>query len=342
MILQNTLYVTTQGAYVGKDGEAVAVRVEGATVLRVPLHHLAGIVCFGQVSCSPALMGICGERDVAISFLTESGRFLARVEGPMSGNVLLRRTQYRWADDPERTATVARAIVAGKIVNSRSVLRRALRDHGGMARRDEVECSVNWLGGVLARLRDERDLERVRGMEGEAAQHYFSVFDDLITAQKAAFAFTGRSRRPPQDPLNALLSFVYVLLVHDVRSALESVGLDPQVGFLHRDRPGRPSLALDVMEEFRPWLADRLVLSLINRQQLAGDGFRVEEGGAVLMTDGTRRAVLTAWQERKREELTHPFLGDRMPVALAIQMQARLLARHLRGDLDAYPPFVWK
>lgn len=342
MILQNTLYVTTQGAYVGKDGEAVAVRVEGTTVLRVPLHHLAGIVCFGQVSCSPALMGICGERDVAISYLTESGRFLARVEGPVSGNVLLRRSQYRWADDAGRTADVARAIVAGKIVNGRAVLRRALRDHGGLAGRDAVEGAVNWLGGVLARLRDERDLERVRGLEGEAAQHYFGVFDHLVTAQKSVFAFTGRTRRPPQDPLNALLSFVYVLLVHDIRAALESVGLDPQVGFLHRDRPGRPGLALDLMEEFRPWLADRLVLSLVNRQQVTADGFRVEEGGAVLMTDATRRAVLAAWQDRKREELTHQFLGERMPVALALQTQARLLARHVRGDLDAYPPFVWK
>ncbi len=342
MILQNTLYVTTQGAYVGKDGEAVAVRVEGATVLRVPLHHLAGIVCFGQVSCSPALMGVCGERDVAISYLTESGRFLARVEGPVSGNVLLRRSQYRWADDAERTVGVARAIVAGKIVNGRAVLRRALRDHGGMAGRGQVEAAVNWLGGVLARLRDERDLERVRGLEGEAAQHYFGAFDHLITAQKSTFAFTGRSRRPPLDPLNALLSFAYVLLTHDVRAALESVGLDPQVGFLHRDRPGRPGLALDVMEEFRPWLADRLVLSLVNRQQVTADGFRVEQGGAVSMTDATRRTVLAAWQERKREELTHSFLGERMPVALALQMQARLLARHVRGDLDAYPPFVWR
>jgi CRISPR-associated protein Cas1 len=341
-ILLNTLYVTTQGAYVGKDGEAVVVRADGAVVLRVPIHHLAGIVCFGQVSCSPAIMHACAEADVAISFLSESGRFLARVQGPVSGNVLLRREQYRRADDPAGTASLARAIVAGKIVNARTVLRRAARDHADTPGAAAIAEAADQLGGTLARLRGTHEVERIRGIEGEAAKLYFSVFDHLITAQKTAFTFNGRSRRPPMDRVNALLSFVYTLLLHDVRAALESVGLDPAVGYLHRDRPGRPGLALDLMEEFRSWLADRLVLSLINRQQVTGDGFSVEDGGAVTMDAGTRKTVLSAWQERKREEITHPFLEERMTVALALQVQARLFARHLRGDVDAYPPFVWR
>lgn len=341
-ILLNTLYVTTQGAYVGKDGEAIVVRVDGAVALRVPIHHLAGIVCFGQVSCSPAVMHACAEADVAISFLSESGRFLARVQGPVSGNVLLRREQYRRADDPAATAALARAIVAGKVANARTVLRRAVRDHPEAAGAGAIADAAHQLGGVLARLRGTHEVERIRGIEGEAAKLYFAVFDHLITAQKEAFTFSGRSRRPPMDRVNALLSFVYTLLLHDVRAALESVGLDPAVGYLHRDRPGRPGLALDLMEEFRSWLADRLVLSLINRQQVAGEGFRAEEGGAVIMDTSTRKVVLSAWQDRKREEITHPFLGERMTVALALQIQARLFARHLRGDIDAYPPFIWR
>lgn len=341
-ILLNTLYVTTQGAYLGKDGETVVVRTDGTPTMRVPLHHLAGIVCFGQVGCSPALMHACGEADVAISFLSESGRFMARVAGPVSGNVLLRREQYRRADDPARTAAIARSIVVGKVVNARTVLRRAVRDHPDAPGAAAVELAAQELGGVLARLRGTDALDRIRGMEGEAARLYFSVFDHLIVAQKEGFTFQGRSRRPPKDRVNAILSLLYMLLLHDVRAALESVGLDPAVGYLHRDRPGRPGLALDLMEEFRSWLADRLALSLINRQQVDPQGFIEEEGGGVLMNTTTRKQVLAAWQERKREEITHPFLGERMTVALALQIQARLLARHLRGDVDAYPPFTWK
>lgn len=320
----------------------MSVRVDGETRLRVPLHHLAGIVCFGSVSCSPALMGTCGERHVAISFLTEYGRFLARVEGPVSGNVLLRREQYRRADDLHRSADIARAIVAAKIANARAVLQRSVRDHSAPDGCAELVAAVQRLAGCLASLAGVPDLDVVRGIEGDAARTYFGVFDRLITTQDEAFRFHGRSRRPPLDPVNALLSFVYTLLMHDVRAALECVGLDPAVGYLHRDRPGRPGLALDLMEEWRAPLAERLVLSLINRRQIQSDGFVHRETGEVAMDDATRKVVLTAWQERKREESVHPFLRERMTAAIMIQVQARLFARFLRGDLDCYPPFTWK
>lgn len=340
----------------------MAVRVEHETRLRVPLHGLGGVVCFGQVGVSPALLGACAEEDVGVSFLTENGRFLASVRGPVSGNVLLRRTQYRRADDPDGSALLARCFVQGKIVNARAVLRRAVRDHGDGPDKGEEDGQ----GGVPSRVQDgdgrgaalneaargltdmaERAAraasgDAARGIEGEAAAAYFGVFNDLIRVRDEAFVFGGRSRRPPLDAVNCLLSFLYTLLAHDVRSALEAVGLDPQVGYLHRDRPGRPSLALDVMEEFRPWLADRLVLSLINRRQVKPGDFTRGGTGGVVLKDDARKEVLVAWQKRKQEEVTHPFIDEKVAVGLLPHVQAMLLARHLRGELDGYPPFLWR
>ena len=340
--LLNTLYVTTQGAYLAKEGETVVVSVNRETRLQVPLHTLGGIVCFGQVSCSPFLMGFCAERGVGLSYLTEHGRFLARVQGPVSGNVLLRREQYRRADDGDGSVTVARAVLIGKVANSRTVLQRALRDHGGKADAGALEDAAKRLRTSLDRLQGAASVDTLRGIEGDAAGTYFGVFDHLITSQKEDFQFHARSRRPPLDNINCLLSFLYTLLMHDVRGALESVGLDPAVGFLHRDRPGRPGLALDLMEEFRPVLADRLALSLVNLGVVKKNGFRKTETGAVLMDDETRKALLIAYQKRKQEEIMHPYLGEKVEFGLLPFVQALLLARHLRGDLDGYPPFLWK
>jgi len=287
-------------------------------------------------------MELCGERNVAISFLSEQGRFYARVQGPVSGNVLLRREQYRRADDQNVSADVARMIVMGKVANCRAVLLRAGRDYPDSEDASAIEAAAGRLRQLINDLLKRQPLEQVRGMEGDGARTYFGVFDHLITSQKDGFFFRGRTRRPPLDNLNAMLSFVYTLLVHDVSAALETVGLDPAVGSLHRDRPGRPSLALDLMEELRPVLADRVVLSLINLQQVKPGGFRTTETGAVLMDDATRKEVLLAYQRRKQEEIRHPFLNEKVEFGLLPHVQALLFARFLRGDLDAYPPFLWK
>lgn len=339
--LLNTLFVMTQGAWLAREGETVAVKVDGEARLRVPLHTLDGIICFGRVLCSSQLMETCCEGSVMITFASEQGRFLARVQGPVSGNVLLRRQQYRWADGGAEAADIARAMVAAKVANCRHVLLRAARDKpSGDA--EPAEHAARKLGQVLACLDQPLPISQVRGREGEAANIYFGTFDCLISGDKDAFCFAGRSRRPPLDNVNAMLSFVYTLLAHDSASALEAVGLDPQVGFLHTDRPGRPGLALDLMEEFRAPLADRLVLSLINRRQVRASGFRKAETGGVIMDDDTRKTVLKAWQERKQEEIKHPFLCEKMAAGLLPYAQALLLARHLRGDLECYPPFIWK
>lgn len=338
----NTLFVTTQGAYLSKEGETVVVNVEKQVRLRVPVHTIGGIVCFGQVSCSPYLMGFCADNDVGISFLTEHGRFLARVKGPVSGNVLLRREQYRKADDPNASRDVARAVLTGKIANCRSVLQRALRDHGDKIKENKVDLAIKRLSFCLDSIRSEQALDVVRGFEGDAARIYFEVFDQLITAQKDSFFFHERSRRPPLDNVNCLLSFLYTLVMHDIRSALESVGLDPAVGFLHRDRPGRPGLALDMMEEFRPFLAERITLSLINLKQVNDKGFKKAEAGGVLMNDETRKEVLVAYQNRKQDEIIHPFINEKVTIGLLFHVQALLMARYIRGDIDGYPPFIWK
>jgi CRISPR-associated protein Cas1 len=336
--LLNTLYVTIPNAYLSKDGETVLVRVEHETRLRVPIHTLEGIVCVGLVSMSPPLMGFCAEHNVGVSFLSEHGRFLARIEGPVHGNVLLRREQYRRADQESDSAAIAKSVLLAKIANCRTSLLRAGREHPSQV----LEGASAQLGRSLRMLDSTRSLDGLRGVEGDAAQTYFTVFDELILQQKESFFFHVRSRRPPLDNVNALLSFLYVLLVHDITSALETTGLDPAVGFLHRDRPGRASLALDLMEELRPVLADRLALTIINRRQIAGNGFCRSESGGVVMSDATRKEVLIAWQLRKQEEVVHPFLGERIPFGLVPHVQALLLARHLRGDLDAYPPFIWR
>jgi len=338
----NTLFVTTQGAYLAKEGETVAVRIEREVKLRIPVHTLDSIVCFGNVGCSPFLMGFCAERDVSISFLTENGRFLARVKGPASGNVLLRRQQYRCADDPDFSAGVAQACVTGKVANCRTVLQRVLRDHGEqLADSAAVRKAVDRLTAALRRLQGVLDLEEVRGVEGDAAHVYFSVFDHLIIRNKEDFFFHQRNRRPPLDRMNCLLSFLYTLVMHDVRSALECVGLDPAVGYLHRDRPGRSGLALDVMEEFRP-MADRLAISMVNLGQMKAKGFTISEGGGVRMDDDTRKTVLTTYQKRKQDVLMHPFLDEKMPIGLLYHTQALLFARFLRDDLDGYPPLIWR
>ncbi|MBI4825788.1 MAG: type I-C CRISPR-associated endonuclease Cas1 [Nitrospirae bacterium] len=338
----NTLFVTTQGAYLSKEGETVAVKVDGTICLRIPIHTLGGIVCFGQVSCSPYLMGFCAESGVAISFLTENGRFLAKVQGPVSGNVLLRREQYRKADDLSISADIAKYFLSGKLLNNRAVLQRFVRDHNDKPNADRVDFASKLIDSSLRRLQNEESLDAIRGIEGDSAHTYFSVFDHLITSRKDEFNFSERNRRPPLDNVNCLLSFLYTMVMHDVRSALETVGLDPAVGFLHRDRPGRYGLALDMMEEFRPFLADRLTLSLINLCQVQGKGFDRKESGAVLMDDDTRKTVLVSYQKRKQDEIMHPFLNEKVTIGLLFHTQALLMARYLRGDMDAYPPFVWK
>jgi CRISP-associated protein Cas1 len=340
--LLNTLFVTTQGAYLAKEGETVVVNVERQVRLRLPIHTLDGIVCFGNVACSPFLLGMCAERDVAVSFLTEYGRFMACVRGPVAGNVLLRREQYRRADDGGASSAIARSMLTGKFANCRSVLQRALRDHADKIASAPVRQASAKIKEAIRQVRSDLPLEVARGIEGDTARSYFNVFDHLIVAQKDGFVFQNRNKRPPQDNVNCLLSFLYTLVMHDARSALESVGLDPSVGFLHRDRPGRHGLALDLMEEFRPFLADRLALSLINLMQVRKNGFKKMESGAVLMNDETRKTVLTAYQQRKQENIVHPFTGEKMPIGLLFFMQALLLARFIRGDLDGYPAFIWR
>lgn len=341
--LLNTLYVTTEGASLRKDGENLVAEIEREERARVPFHMLASVVLFGPILVSPALIGACASGGITIVLLDRAGRFQARIEGPISGNVLLRRAQYRASDEPE---PIVRSLVLGKIANQRSVLMRALRDYGeeySTDTREAITTVVDRLAQVLRFVEFSAEpLERLRGAEGEAANLYFSVFGHLVRSEEPELHWRGRSRRPPLDSINALLSFLYTLLTHDCRSAAEAVGLDPAVGFLHRDRPGRPSLALDLMEEFRPVLADRLALSLINRRQLQGRDFEQRESGAVLLTDSGRKTVLTAWQERKKEERVHPFLEEKAPLGLVPFLQAQMLARQLRGDLDVYPPWLWK
>ena len=338
--LLNTLYVTTPGSYLSLDGLALVIRREEQETARLPSHNFSGIVCFGRVSCSPYLMHFCAEQGILISFLDGFGRFLARVEGPVSGNVLLRREQYRIADSPERSARTVMMLVAGKIANQRAVLRRFRRDYAPVS--EAMTRAESGLDRILENLRDETTVDALRGQEGKAADLYFSVFDELIRDRESPFRFEGRNRRPPLDMVNALLSYSYTLLLHETIAGLETVGLDPAVGFLHRDRPGRQSLALDLLEEFRPYAGDRFILSLINNKRLTPSDFETRANGAVYLNEEGRKKFLTAWQQRKQETLEHPFLKEKMPVGLLFFVQARLLAKYVRGEMDYYIPFVWK
>lgn len=340
----NTLFITREGAYLRKDGQAVDVRVDGQSLMRVPFTNLDGIVLFGwESTASASLLGACADHNISVSFHTPHGKFLSASRGFTSGNILLRRAQYRAADDPKATCSIAANIVSAKLYNSRVALRRALRDHAGKTSGMERELidATEFLQRRINRVQREPNVDEVRGQEGEGAVGYFSVFNHLITRNKETFSFAQRTRRPPLDPVNALLSFVYTLLTHDCRSACESCGLDPQCGFLHRDRPGRPSLALDLMEEFRVMIADRAALSLINRGQLTSKDFHVHENAATVLKDDSRKIVLQHWQERKATEIRHPYLDQKVTLGLLPFLQARLLARHLRGDLDAYPAFLF-
>jgi CRISPR-associated protein Cas1 len=338
----NTLYVTIPDSYIACEGENVLVKVNNEIKFRVPVHNLEGIICFGFAGASPGLMHLCCKRGVALTFLTEYGRFMGRVTGSISGNVLLRRTQYKWADDSIISLRLSKRFISAKVMNSRAVLHRALRDHPENVDGELLKKTINYMAEMQSGLEKATDCDSVRGIEGDAAHHYFGCFNQLLLSQKSEFLMKNRNRRPPTDRINALLSFLYTLLAHETSAALESVGLDSQVGFLHRDRPGRPSLALDIMEELRPHFADRLALTLINKNQISSKGFVVKENGAVVMDDNTRKEVLMAWQKRKQEEITHPYLEEKVPFGLVPYIQAMLLSRHMRGDLEDYPPFFWK
>lgn len=340
--LLNTLYVTQPDTYLALDGENVVIRKENAELMRLPLHNLEGIVAFGYTGASPALMGACASRNIDLSFLTPHGRFLARVAGEVRGNVLLRHRQHQAYDSEAESLAIAKSMITGKLYNARWVLERTLRDHGMRVDSSTLKDASDFIKSSVARVYECTDSDQLRGVEGKAAERYFGVFDELVLQNKECFAFRFRNRRPPLDPVNALLSFTYALLAKEAASALETTGLDPYVGFLHRGRPGRASLALDLMEELRPTIADRFVLTLINRREVNEEGFTVRENGAVVMDDKTRAIVLQAWQIRKQETITHPFLEEKIPWGLVPYAQALLLARYLRGDLDAYPPFMWK
>ena len=340
--LLNTLYVTSENSYLSLDGENVVVFEEKTEIGRVPLHNLEGIVSFGYRGTSPALMGACAERNVLLCYLTPQGRFLARVSGRIKGNVLLRQQQYASSRDEKISLEIAKNCILGKVYNARWVLERAVRDHSMQIDLEQVKSASGFLKSSLEYIQDAQSKEQLRGYEGEAASVYFGVFDQLILQQKKDFVFQGRSRRPPLDNVNALLSFVYTLLTNQITSALETVGLDPYVGYLHTDRPGRASLSLDLIEELRAVFADRFVLSLINKRIVNGKNFSKKENGSVLMDDELRKKVLTEWQNRKREIITHPYLGEKVEWGMVPYVQAMLLARYLRGDLDGYPVFLWK
>ena len=340
--LLNTLYVTSENSYLSLDGENIVILDEQKEIGRLPLHNLEGIVSFGYRGTSPALMGACAERNISLCYLTPQGKFLARISGKTKGNVVLRQQQYDSSRDAQISLEIAKSCILGKVYNARWVLERAVRDHSLQIEVDQVKKAAEFLRDSLKRIRGSESKEQLRGYEGEAASIYFGVLDQLILQQKKDFAFHGRSKRPPMDNVNALLSFVYTLLTNTITSALEAVGLDPYVGYLHTDRPGRASLSLDLIEELRPVLADRFVLSLINKRIVNGKNFSKKENGAVLMDDELRKRVLTEWQNKKKEVITHPYLNEKVEWGMVPYVQAMLLARYLRGDLDGYPVFMWK
>ncbi|HIW82085.1 MAG TPA: type I-C CRISPR-associated endonuclease Cas1c [Candidatus Acetatifactor stercoripullorum] len=340
--LLNTLYITSENSYLALDGENVVVFEDKTEIGRLPLHNLEGIVSFGYRGTSPALMGACADRNISLCYLTPQGKFLARISGKIRGNVVLRQQQYDSSRDEKISLEIARNCILGKVYNARWVLERAIRDHSMQLDAEQVKAASDFLKNALVLIQNSQSKEQLRGYEGEAASIYFGVFDQLILQQKKDFAFRGRNKRPPTDPVNALLSFVYTLLTNSITSALETVGLDPCVGYLHTDRPGRASLSLDLIEELRAVLADRFVLSLINRKMISGKNFSKKENGAVLMDDELRRKVLAEWQNKKKEVITHPYLKEKVEWGMVPYVQAMLLARYLRGDLDGYPVFLWK
>lgn len=340
--LLNTLYVTSPNRYLGLDGENVVVYEEQTEIGRIPLHNLQGIVTFGYTGASPALMGACAKRDVAITFLSGSGRFLARVSGEVRGNITLRKEQYCQTADSEKSMQIARNCILGKVYNAKWVLERACRDNGLRIDVEQIKRKSAFLSEAMRRIRVCEQAAELRGLEGEAASVYFSVFNELILQQKAEFIFHKRTKRPPTDPVNAMLSFSYTLLTGMCASALETVGLDPYAGFFHTDRPGRLSLALDMVEELRSVMGDRFVLTMINKKIIKPEDFHQKENGAVIMGDDARKLFLSHWQTKKQEVVKHPYLEEKVEWGMVPHVQAMLLARYIRGDLDEYPPFFWK
>ena len=340
--LLNTLYITNPDRYLSLDGETVVIQNHDEIIGRIPLHNIDSIVTFGYTGASPALMGACAKRNISLSFMTHYGKFLARATGEINGNVTLRKEQYRISDDEKRSTNIAKSFITGKLYNSKSVINRAVRDYPNRVDILKLSEKSELLNNSLLQISQAESAEQLRGIEGESATIYFSVFDDLILQQKDDFYFHGRNRRPPLDNVNAMLSFSYSLLASMCASALECVGLDPYVGFLHTDRPGRVSLALDLMEELRAIFADRFVLTMINKKKINEKGFIKKENGAVLMEDETRKKFLSEWQNKKQEIIKHPFLEEKVEWGMLPYVQVLLLARFIRGDLDAYPPFLWK
>lgn len=338
----NTLFIMTEDSCLAKEGESVIIKMDGEKRMHLPMNNLGDIVCFGRISLTQPAIEQCSLRNVSIQMLSKTGRFIARITGQTSGNVILRRQQYRLADSAENSSRIAADLLSGKIANCRAVLLRHLRDYPQTEYHTAIETAISKLSQSMDELSNSTDLDNIRGIEGDAAKSYFDVFDHLIVSQKENFYFASRNRRPPTDNVNALLSFVYAIMAHDAESACEAVGLDPQVGFLHRDRPGRASLALDIMEEMRPFFCDRMVLSLINRKQIQAKDFTKADTGAVSISDDARKTVVAALQNRKQKEILHPFLQEQTTIGLIVHLQARLLARHIRGELDAYPAFFWK
>jgi CRISPR-associated protein Cas1 len=340
--LLNTLFVTSEQAYLTLDGETVCVEINREKAGRFPLHTLESIISFSYAGATPAFMGACAKRGINLSFFTPTGRFLCRAIGESRGNVLLRKQQYRISDDEDESCLIARNFILGKVFNCRWSIDRTLRDHEMRVDSNHCREAILFLTDAMNKIKTEVNLDSLRGMEGEAASIYFGIFDELILNQKDSFYFHGRNKRPPQDNINAMLSFGYTLLANDCAGALEGAGIDSYVGFMHRDRPGRKSLALDLMEELRPVLVDRFVITLVNNRQIRDEHFVHSESGAVEFTDEGKKKFLTAWQEHKKEQIVHPYLNEKICWGLVPHVQSLLLARHLRGDIDGYPAFFWK
>lgn len=340
--LLNTLYVLSENAYLSLDGENIVARCEESEVGRIPLHSIEAVISFSYAGASPALMGACASKGISLSFYNPKGKFLARIQGESRGNVLLRRQQYRYADSEEESLKVARNFIVGKLFNERWVLERSLRDHGMRIDSGRVKAVSESLSESISKAQESGTIAELRGIEGDAAASYFGVFDELILRGKDKFHFSGRNRRPPKDPVNAMLSLFYTVLANDCAAALEGVGLDPYVGLMHVDRPGRASFALDLMEELRAVMVDRFIVSSINNRIIKANDFEFRESDEVRLTPEGRRALFNAWQNRKKDKIVHPFIKEKIPWGLVPHIQALLMARYIRGDLDGYPPFLWK